>query len=61
MGDMADALTEQGQNAWWAHQHGDCGDDYCQYCEEEEAQRAKWREQKQKQRKRVGAPRGGRP
>lgn len=64
MGDAAEWHIEQGQAAWWAHQHGDCGGDFCEYCEAEEAQREKWRKQKRRQRKRqrLAALRGeGRP
>ncbi len=35
MGDMADALTEQGMDALIAHNAGQCLDDWCQYCTEE--------------------------
>ena len=31
MGDIADALTEEGETAWFLHLAGDC-DDWCQYC-----------------------------
>lgn len=35
MGDMADYLIEQGQDAYDAHLRGEC-DGPCQYCEQEE-------------------------
>ena len=35
MGDVADALIEQGEAGWWAHLSGDCSYD-CQYCAEED-------------------------
>ena len=34
MGDMADHLTEQGQQAYWEHLDGRC-DGPCPYCEKE--------------------------
>jgi hypothetical protein len=37
MGDIADHLTEQGEDQWHRHLHGQCGEDPCQYCEEDEA------------------------
>ena len=36
MGDMADYLTEQGEDGWLRHLAGQCGPDLCQYCEEEQ-------------------------
>lgn len=35
MGDIAEYLIEQGEDAWIAHQLGQC-DDLCQYCHEED-------------------------
>ena len=35
MGDMADWNIENGEEAYWRHQNGECGDDWCQYCQEE--------------------------
>ena len=36
MGDIADYLTEQGETAWFLHISGQCGEDPCPYCEDEE-------------------------
>ena len=37
MGDMADYLTEQGEDMWFAHLNGECDrEEECQYCLEEE-------------------------
>lgn len=34
MGDIADALIEDGESEWFKHLAGDC-EDYCPYCHEE--------------------------
>ena len=35
MGDYADYLTEQGEEGWYLHLSGRCGEYGCQYCEED--------------------------
>lgn len=37
MGDMADVLTDEGEDLYFRHLAGDCGPDPCPYCEPEDS------------------------
>lgn len=41
MGDMSEQAIDEGQEQWWRHLNGDCGEDPCPYCEAEEDKQKK--------------------